>query len=218
MTRLHSWNDWLGTDEAGKGDFFGPIVVAGVYMNDTCINEFLEKGISDGKKISNSRIRKLAKWLWDNFEQHIKVTKKMPETYNLDYSEFKRQGKNLNALLSDMHAKVIKDLSNSTGTLHVLVDKFSYHDQITPLLRRQDLHIKQVTRAERDTAVAAASIIARDAFLSGIESLSRDYDFELPRGAYQVKEAGRDFVRQHGKEALGKVAKLHFKTAKDVLS
>lgn len=218
MTKLHSWNDWLGTDEAGKGDYFGPLVVAGVYVNDTCINDLTEKGISDGKKISNSRIRKLAAWLRDNFENHINVIKKMPETYNSDYSEFRRQGKNLNSLLANMHAQVIEGLSNSTGSKHALVDKFSFHDQITPLLRSQELRFKQVTNAERDVAVAAASIIARDTFLTEIETLSKDYDIDLPRGAYQVKEAGRVFVRMHGKEALRKVAKLHFKTTKDVLS
>ena len=218
MTKLHSWDDWIGTDEAGKGDYFGPLVVAGVYINDTCINDFMEKGISDGKKISNSRIRQIAEWLRENFENHIKVIKKMPETYNSDYNELRKHGKNLNSLLADMHAKVIEELSNSTGIKHALIDKFSYHDRITPLLRNQELQIKQVTNAERDSAVAAASIIARDTFLTEIEFLSKEYDIDLPRGAYQVKEAGRGFVRMHGKEALGKVAKLHFKTTHDVIA
>ncbi len=218
MIRLHSWDDWIGTDEAGKGDYYGPLVVAGIYMNETCINEFLEIGISDGKKISNSRVKKLARWMWDNFAHHIKVVKKMPDTYNAEYSQFRRQGKNLNSLLASMHVEVIQALSHTTGSVHALIDKFSYHDQITPLLSSKEMSIIQVSKAERDIAVAAASIIARDTFLTDMEALSVEYDLDLPRGAYKVKEAGKRFVRLHGEEALGKVAKLHFKTTDDVLS
>lgn len=218
MIKLHNWNQWIGTDEAGKGDYFGPLVVAGVYVEETCINDFIEKGVSDGKKVSNSRIRKLAEWMWEGFERNIVVVKKMPETYNLDYSKLRKQGKNLNSLLANMHVKAIRQLSNTTGVQNALVDKFSYHDIITPLLDQKDMNIKLETKAERDIAVAAASVIARDTFLNSIETLSEEYDIDLPRGAYQVKSAGRDFVRLHGKAALGKVAKLHFKTTNDVLS
>ncbi|MXV78082.1 ribonuclease HIII, partial [Candidatus Poribacteria bacterium] len=218
MKKLHHWNAWIGTDESGKGDYFGPLVVAGVYINNDCIDTFVEMGISDGKKITNSRVEKLANWMWEHYEENIVVIKKMPETYNTDYDHFQSQGKNLNTLLASMHVEVIQKLSESKGTEHVLVDKFSYHDIVTSQLRSENMDVKLETKAERDIAVAAASIIARATFLTDMDALSKEFDFELPRGATpNVKVAARDFIRQHGVSALGNVAKLHFKTTKDVL-
>ncbi len=218
MTKLHNWNAWIGTDESGKGDYFGPLVVAGVYINNDCVDAFEEIGISDGKKITNSRVKKLANWMWEHYQENIVMTKKMPETYNTDYEDLKSQGKNLNFLLTCMHVDVIKKLSKSKGAKHALVDKFSYHDIVTSQLVSDNIEVKLETNAERDIAVAAASIIARATFLTEIDALSEEFDFELPRGATpNVKDAARDFIRKHGKTALRYVAKLHFKTTKEIL-
>ena len=218
MTKLHNWNAWIGTDESGKGDYFGPLVVAGVYINNDCIDAFEEIGISDGKKISNSRVKKLANWMWEHYEENIITTKKMPETYNTDYEDFKSNGKNLTSLLTGMHVDVIKKLSKSKGARHALVDKFSYHDIVTAQLAPNNIEVKLETKAERDIAVAAASIIARDIFLTEMDALSERFNFELPRGATAiVKDAARGFIRKHGESALRNVAKLHFKTTKEVL-
>jgi ribonuclease HIII len=218
MNDIHNWNEWIGTDEAGKGDYFGPLVVAGVYVNAECRDGFLDMGITDGKKISNSRVRKLADWMWKHYEQHIAVSQKMPQEYNSLYETLKKRGQNLNTMLAKLHIKAIQTLANRMGTNYALVDKFAHNDVITPQLVQRDIQIKQETGAERDIAVAAASVIARDAFLKGIESLSQEYELQLPRGAYQVTEAGKEFVKKHGDEALQNVAKLHFRTTKIVLA
>ncbi len=218
MNDIHNWNEWIGTDEAGKGDYFGPLVVAGVYVNAECRDEFLEMGITDGKKISNSRTQKLADWMWKHYEQHIVVSQKMPEEYNSLYETLKKRGQNLNTMLAKLHIKAIQTLANRVGAKHALVDKFAHNDVITPQLAQRDIQIKQETGAERDIAVAAASVIARDAFLKGIESLSQEYELQLPRGAYQVTEAGKEFVEKHGSKALRNVAKLHFRTTRTVLA
>ncbi len=219
MKKLHNWNAWIGTDESGKGDYFGPLVVAGVYINNTYIDAFVEIGISDGKKISNARVKKLANWMREHYEENIVMIKKMPETYNIDYDRFKSQGKNLTSLLTGMHVDVIQKLSKSKGAKHALVDKFSYHDIVTSELVHDNIEVKLETKAERDIAVAAASIIARDIFLTEMEALSKKFNFELPRGATAiVKDAARGFIRQHGESELRNVAKLHFKTTKEVLN
>jgi ribonuclease HIII len=150
----------------------------------------------------------------------------MPAAYNALYADLRRRGQNLNHLLASLHAEAIHRLANSVGAKHALVDQFSKEDLITrQLIQRPNnaaplqrgatstalgIEIKQVTKAERDIAVAAASIIARDAFLTGMDTLSEKYEMCLPRGAYQVVEAGREFVKLHGSDALGEVAKLHF--------
>ncbi len=217
MTQLHEWNRWIGTDEAGKGDYFGPLVVAGVFVDTECRDVLLDMGITDGKKISNTRIRKLADWMRKHYEQHIVVEQKMPDKYNAQYDELKKRGENSSRILAELHIKVIQTLAKRMAVKHALVDKFPYNN-ITQLLTQQNITIKLEPKAERDVAVAAASIIARDRFLKEIETLSNTYQFQLPRGAYQVIDAGKDFVKLNGVNSLRNVAKLHFRTTESVLS
>ena len=226
MDTIHNWNAWIGTDEAGKGDYFGPLVAAAVYVDAECRETFSEMGITDGKKLSNRRIQNLAELMHCRYVEHIVVVERQPAAYNALYADLRRRGQNLNHLLASLHAEAIRTLANSVGAKHALVDQFSKEDLITrqllqrtnnaPPLQREatsaalEIEIKQVTKAERNIAVAAASIIARDAFLTGMDTLSEKYEMCLPRGAYQVVEAGREFVKLHGSDALGDVAKLHF--------
>ena len=226
MDAIHNWNAWIGTDEAGKGDYFGPLVAAAVYVDAECRETFSDMGITDGKRLSNRRIQDLAASMRCCYAQHIVVVEKMPAAYNALYAAFRSRGQNLNHLLASLHAEAIRTLANSVGAKHALVDQFSKEDLITrqllqgtnnvPPLQRGavatalGIEIKQVTKAERDIAVAAASIIARDAFLTGMDTLSETYQIRLPRGAYQVVETGREFVKLHGSDALQNVAKLHF--------
>ena len=236
MNTLHNWDRWIGTDEAGKGDYFGPLVVAAFYVDADCRETLSDLGVADGKTLSNRRIRDLAERMHHRYEQRIVVVERMPEAYNSLYNDFRRRGQNLNHLLASLHAEAIYTLAARRGAPHALVDRFSKDDLITQALRQhmqgkprlqhdasapfQDgvsrgihlgIDIIQVPKAERDIAVAAASIIARDAFLKAMETLSERYEMCLPRGAYQVVEAGREFVALHGNEALGQVAKLHFR-------
>lgn len=226
MNAIHNWNAWIGTDEAGKGDYFGPLVVAAVYVNAEFLENVSDLGIADGKTLSKRRIQSIAELIHNDYARYIVVVKKVPTEYNSLYDTFRKRGQNLNHLLASLHAEAIHTLAKRVDAKHVLVDKFSKDDLITQqLLQHVDIAspfqreaastplgitLKQVTKAERDIAVAAASIVARDAFLTAMDTLSEKYEICLPRGAYQVVEAGKEFVRMHGSEALGEVAKLHF--------
>ena len=229
MNAIHNWDTWIGTDEAGKGDYFGPLVAAAVYVDAESRETFSDLGITDGKTLSTRRIRNLAELIRCHNAQHVVVVERMPAEYNSLYATLRKRGQNLNHLLASLHAEAIWTLADSVGAKHALVDKFAKDNLVTgqlaqrankgPDLQRDSvravpatlgIEIRQVTKAERDIAVAAASIIARDAFLTGMDTLSETYQIRLPRGAYQVIEAGREFVALHGSEALGDVAKLHF--------
>ena len=226
MDTLHNWDAWIGTDEAGKGDYFGPLVVAAVYVDAACRETLSTAGIIDGKKLTNLRVQRLAERMHNDYEHHIVVVEKMPTDYNTLYENLSRRGQNLNHLLASLHREAIRTLATRVGAKYVLVDKFSKNDLITqPLTQQTDdkshpriEKIIQVPKAERDIAVAAASIIARDAFLRGMETLSEKYEMRLPRGSYQVVEAGREFTRLHGRDALGDVAKLHFSLTDAILA
>lgn len=224
MNTLHNWETWIGTDEAGKGDYFGPLVVAAFYVDPACREELAALGIVDGKTLSNQRVRKLATSLHEQYENRIVVVERMPAAYNQLYAEFRERGQNLNHLLASLHAEAMDTLATRVGATQVLVDKFAKSDILTPALRLRkqaesadqgggaalEIQVQQVTKAERDIAVAAASIVARDAFLTAMDSLSETYRIRLPRGAYRVVDAGKAFVKQHGGDRLGEVAKLHF--------
>ena len=218
MDTIHNWKEWIGTDESGKGDYFGPLVVVGVYVNSECTQEFKEQGIVDGKKITIKRIQKFAEWLRENYKDNIVVIKNMPTEYNSVYDKLKKQNKNLNHMLAEMHIKAITKLSTQTFIKNAVIDKFSYNDIITPELNREDFQLKLVTGGERDIAVAAASVIARDTFRKELTTISNHYKLDLPPGATNVIKAGKEFVRTHGEENLRHVAKLHFKTTLQVLN
>ena len=228
MGQIHNWERWIGTDEAGKGDYFGPLVVAGVYVDADCRDRFQEMGITDGKKITNSRVRKLAEWIREQDDTHIAIERKMPPEYNTDYSKLRRVGENLNTMLAQLHIAVIQRLSKQCDVRHALVDQFARNNVIQTQLRfslngdnlteKNQIEIRETPNAERDIAVAAASIIARDTFLTSMESLSNAYNMELPRGAYRVTDAAKEFVRVYGEDKLCQVAKLHFRTTQAVLS
>ncbi len=217
MNAIHNWNAWIGTDEAGKGDYFGPLVVAAVYVDADFLETLSELGVADGKTLSNRRIRSIAESMRSDYAQHIVIVEKMPMEYNSLYDTLRRRGQNLNHLLASLHAEAIHTLADRVDAKHALIDKFAQDKLIIQQLTQRGIppasrgiKIKQVTKGERDIAVAAASIIARDTFLTGMDTLSETYEIRLPRGAYQVVEAGKEFVRMHGKKALGEVAKLHF--------
>ena len=217
----HNWHTWIGTDEAGKGDYFGSLAVAGVYVNSHTHTQLKTMGVRDGKQLSDSQVRKLARKIWENCTDCISLVELGPAKYNKRYDTFRNNGQNLNNLLASLHSEVILDLLNEhTECRHVLVDRFAKEEVLAMQLRRSlnlDIELVQMPKAESDVAVAAASIIARDAFLQRLEQLSRDYQIQLPKGAFQVIDTGKQFVERHGNEALHHVAKCHFRTTTDIL-
>ena len=216
----HNWPTWVGTDEAGKGDYFGALTVAAVYVNSE-IRELLHTlGVRDGKQLSDSRVRELAQEMRLHCGDNISQFSLEPTRYNEQYALFRESGRNLNHLLASLHAKVIRDLLTRADCYNILVDRFAKEEVLeTELLVALNPNIKlvQMPKAESDIAVAAASIIARDIFLQELEQLSNKYQIQLPKGASQVIGAGKRFVKQHGADSLRHVAKLHFRTTTDIL-
>ena len=204
----------IGVDEAGKGDFFGPLCIAGIYCDKTHIKKLIELKVKDSKRFSENSITNIAKVL--KTFPHV-VIRLYPEKYNSLYSQFK----NLNYLLGWAHATVIDDLKKKTHCQKAIIDQFaSKHIVETALKKKQaEIDLTQRHRGEEDIVVAAASILARDSFLQGLEKLSSEVSFLLPKGASSiVKEAARKLVDQKGKEILPKVSKTHFKTTNEVTS
>ena len=207
----------FGIDESGKGDYFGPLVVAGVYTNSEITRALLNAGIMDSKRIgSGKRIRELANIIRAEVGSGYKVIRWAPARYNLLYEEYK----NVNRMLARGHATVIKDLLVRVPSCgRALSDQFSKAPLIARELknRRVRLILEERTKAENDIAVAAGSILARESFLDWMDRVSEKVGLELPLGASPaVKEVARKFIRKFGKEKLAEVVKLHFRTTESV--
>ncbi len=207
----------FGIDESGKGDFFGPLVIAGVYVDREIARKFMEAGIQDSKRIgSDKRIRDLANVIRTTPGAIGDTVTIGPERYNDLYEKFG----NLNSLLGWGHARVIENLlSRKPDCPRALSDKFADPSVIEKALLKQGQAIKleQRTKAESDLAVAAASILAREAFIDWLERQGKTMGLKLGRGVSgDVKEVAKKVAENGGPEALRKVAKLHFRTAHEV--
>lgn len=205
----------IGVDEAGKGDFFGPLCIAGVQANEEGIKKLLSFGVKDSKRIGDSNILRLAGKIRAEFPHT--VIRIFPEKYNEMYSSFK----NLNRLLAWGHSTAIGELVEKTGCQQALIDQFTSEALVETALKKKNIniHLTQRTKAEEDPVVAAASILARAGFVNGMETLSQEAGFELPKGASdQVIKAGRRLMEKLGGDELRKFGKLHFKTYQEILS
>jgi ribonuclease HIII len=199
----------IGMDEAGKGDFFGPLCIAAVYADSDGIKAMHQMGVRDSKKISDDGILKLAKKIRTAFPYTV------IRLFPLKYNELHRKFKNLNRLLGWGHAAALGDLSAKTGCKKALIDQFAEKHVMETALKQKkiDVELEQKTHGEEDLVVAAASILARAGFLEGMASLSEEYGMEIPKGANsRVIDVARKLVAQFGKEVMEKVAKTHFKT------
>lgn len=221
---LPSEGPWIGTDESGKGDYFGPLVSAAVYADEHIAQQLEELGVQDSKKLTDKRVHALAPMVRETVGKgRFKVTPLNPPRYNKLYDEFKAEGKNLNSLLAWGHTRSIEDLlAGGCRPRYAIVDQFADARYIEAKLlaetREAGLQIFQFPKAEANIAVAAASILAREAFLRWLARTSAELGVALPKGASpQVVQAAKQIAQSGGREALAAVAKLHFKTTEQVL-
>jgi ribonuclease HIII len=203
----------IGVDEAGKGDYFGYLVVAAVYITSSSEKELKGLGVKDSKRLTDYSVKKLGPKIKKICKTEI--VKISPEKYNKIYPKFG----SLNKLLAWGHARAIENVIEKSGCKNVITDKFADESVLKEYLMEKGRKAKviQKVHAESDMAVAAASVLARYEFLRTLRILGREIGFVLPKGATHVKQTAKDIVKKHGKNALSFVAKLHFKTTKEII-
>ena len=202
-----------GVDESGKGDFFGPLCIAGVYADEVTGPKLRAIGCCDSKLIKSSKkIMELSAGIREIAGNGWTAVVIGPESYNRLYAKFG----NLNRLLAWGHARVIENLLEKVPACpRMLSDKFADERLIRRALltRGREIRLDQRTKAESDVAVAAASILSREQFLRGMAKLEAEFGIDLPRGAGpQVKAAGRSLMERFGASVFERCAKTHFKT------
>lgn len=208
----------IGADEVGKGDYFGPMVVAAAFVEEKDIQYLKECGVGDSKKINDQIILKIFEQIKDKILYEVKVI--TPKIYNDLYPDLN----NVAILLSKLHGKNIEKLlekvqENGYKCELVVVDQFSSNkrrllDELGPLTRK--IEFQQFHKGESDISVATASVIARASFLIAWDLMEKEWVFRFPKGATNVIVAGKDFVKKFGRDKLDQVAKVSFKTTGQV--
>ncbi len=205
---------YIGTDESGKGDFFGPLCVSAVLIEEKNYQKFIDLGIRDSKTLNDKKILELALQIQKN--AIFSTVAIGNERYNELYLKFK----NLNKLLAWGHARVIENILEKFPTCdNALSDKFGDESLILNALMKngRKINLIQRTKAESDIAVACASVVARATYVQKMKSLEKFYGLELPKGASEkVKTCAKLFVQKYGRERLKEVSKIHFKTYNEI--
>ncbi|MBG86682.1 MAG: ribonuclease HIII [Verrucomicrobiales bacterium] len=209
----------IGVDESGKGDFFGPLTIAGVYVNESVVKAWREQDIRDSKNISSDKkIADYAEIIQKTEGVVYDVVTIGNEAYNRLYTKMR----SVNKVLAWGHARVIENLMGrryqmDPEPVRAISDQFA-SDKATVgkalMQLGREIELIQRHKAESDLAVAAASILARHAFVTKLKDLGTRHELEFPKGASkQVEAVGREFVEQEGADELSKVAKMHFRTS-----
>lgn len=200
---------YIGTDESGKGDFFGPLVIAGVLINEKNCKLFEEIGVKDSKKLKDEQMLEMFHEIQRNSIFSV------VSISNLKYNELYIKFRNLNKLLAWGHARVIENILEKTQCEYALSDKFGDESLILNALmeKGQSIKLEQRVRAESDIAVAAASVLARATYVQRLEDMSGYYGFKFPKGCgSNVLQAAKDFTKMYDRNRLYEVCKGHFKT------
>lgn len=210
----------MGIDESGKGDFFGPLVIASVYTDAKTVDVLKELGARDSKKISSDRVAlQLASDIRKKLAGKFAIVTIGPEAYNRMYAKIG----NVNRLLAWGHARAIENLLEKVPDCpRALSDKFGPTARIENALMKNGRKIKmdQRTKAESDPAVAAASILARAGFLHALRNMEKTFGIEtVPKGcSNKVKQTAAELIADKGPGILLKTCKTHFRTTDEVLA
>lgn len=205
----------IGIDESGKGDYFGPLVIAGVFVTPDLEKTLRAAGVKDSKLLSDARAKELRRLIKKTCVHSVVAVG--PERYNQLYPTMG----NLNRILAWGHARVIENILTKVNCRKAVLDQFGHKDLVLGALMKKgrNIEVSQRHRGEEDLAVAAGSVLARAEFLIRLEKLAEEMKVELPKGngKAHIIPAARKIVAKLGLEALVKVAKVHFKTTREVM-
>ena len=207
--------EYIGTDESGKGDYFGPLVVAAVYVDEKTTLELEDAGVKDSKLITDYNIKiiesKIKRIIGNKFE----IVQINPEKYNKLYDSFN----NLNKIMGWAHSKAIENLIEKINCPNVISDKFGNEKLIKDELKKKNINLNlyQTPKAERYTAVAAASILARAKVVDWFNTKSREIGFQIPKGGDAlVNISAKRVLNQCDDNYLMKMIKFHFKNSQSI--
>lgn len=204
-----SFTNYIGADESGKGDIFGPLVIAAFYESENIKEKLLNTGAADSKTLSETKIMQIASAIKKEFPKHYIIKVFNPEVYNIEYEKFG----NLNKLLHNVYSEMIPKLADkSKGVEKVIIDKFGNYNFNLP----GNYDVELYEKGEKFPAVAAASVLARNEFNLWFAEKKID-NFVLPKGAsLETQAIAVKLAKKSGVSGLSRIAKLHFKVFKNL--
>ena len=205
---------WAGSDESGKGDFFGSLVVAAVVVDNSTADKLRAAGVKDCKLLTDKKILELEDIIKASVVDYS-VLELKPRVYNLRYEQVAAQGGKLNQLLGYGHVAALSKVLEKHEDCHsALIDQFTTSMVNIRALKQRfpQCDVRQQPKAESNLAVAAASVLARAQFLHTMAALAAEAGVqELPKGGgAQATACARELAAKYGKEALRNYVKLHF--------
>jgi len=206
-------DELTGIDESGKGDYFGPLSVAAVYVESKTKKILQSLGVMDSKDLSDKYIQEIAPEIKSLCPHSLVVMG------NKSYNEIYAKVKNLNHILAWGHARVLENVLSQVPCKYALSDQFGNPALVQNSLmsKGREIQLFQQHRAEAHIAVAAASILARNAFVTNLKKMEEAFEMSLPKGcSIETKRAAQAFVERYGIEKLELIAKLHFKLTEDL--
>lgn len=208
----------IGSDEMGKEDYFGPLVVAAVYIDEQTEAKLIDLKVRDSKLLPDNIILAQAEEIKEVCRGQGTVLSFHPERYN----ELCKATPQMSQLLTRAYAQVIATVQKRVQCKLAIAGHFGDETLVRNILAKEGctISIKQQSGAEDDIAIATASIIARAEFIHQIVELSQIAGVDLPKGTSNpgIISTGREIVKKHGQSMLAKVAKLHFATTQEILS
>lgn len=205
---------WAGSDESGKGDFFGSLVVAAVVVDNTTADKLQAAGVKDCKLLTDHKILELENVIKEIVVDYS-VLELKPKFYNLRYEQISARGGKLNQLLGLGHIAALSQvLSRQNKCTLALIDQFTTSTEFVEAVHQRFsfCKVQQKTKAESDLAVAAASVLARARFLQTMSELAKEAHVStLPKGGSESATiCARKLSQIFGKEILRNFVKLHF--------
>ncbi len=204
----------MGTDEAGSGDFFGPMTAAAAYVEESKIPLLKELGVRDSKSMSDESVLHVA-------DQIIaaKIPYSLLVLHNPKYNELQKKGWTQGKMKVMLHFHAIQNVLKKINIEEldgIVVDQFAerrvFQRHLTSEKKKLPEKMYFLTKAESySIAVAAASILSRAKFLKEMDRLSKDIGFKLPKGASKlVDEQAAKIIAAKGKTVLYDYVKIHF--------
>lgn len=203
----------IGSDEVGTGDYFGPITVAAAYVESSKIPLLKEFGVRDSKNVKDPEILQIAAQL-----KHA-VPFTLLSLDNVKYNALQSKGMSQGKIKAYLHNLALKKLIEKIKPVTaegILIDQFAKPDVFFGYLKDQEMfeakNIYLSTGGESiHVSVAAASILARAAFVKKFDELSREAGFVIPKGAGPaVDQAAAKLIQAKGIASLNTFTKQHF--------
>jgi ribonuclease HIII len=207
-----------GSDEAGKGDYLGPLVAAAVCLDAGAAERLSRAGLADSKLLTHATITRLAGMVREESRGMHALVTIMPDEYNERMESLRLRGMNSLDMLAEAHGLAISRLlASGAAPESFVIDMFCSRPRLQrhlppglePVLR---------THAESDPPVAAAAVLARSEYMTRLSELEKRLGCALtPGAASEADAAARRVVALHGPDSLGVIAKLHFRNTFRVL-